>query len=213
MQLGIPEAWHIGDAKADELAKLAARMVDVPSDLLEQHLQHRAAAERVATTVAAIQLRRLQARTRTEDGGAVKERRRQPPEKRSRPLTVRGAGAGLAAGPVRAGDFLQMRPGAWPEAAAIREAQADAAPTAGLHNLVAQAPWPPQGSCVAVNGRLVGLCSCTVCGKRASDSSRAVELARKPCQAAGWLGELGPHDLQEQAAGFTCSRCGLQTTA
>ena len=107
-----------------------------------------------------------------------------------------------------------MRPGAWPEAAAIREAvQADAAPTAGLHNLVAQAPWPPQGSCVAVNGRLVGLWSCTVCGKRASDSSRAAELARKPCQAAGWLGELGPHDLQEQAAGFTCSRCGLQTTA
>jgi ribonuclease HI len=107
MQLGIPEAWHIGNAKADELAKLAARMVDMPSDLLEQHLQHRAAAERVATTVAAIQLRRLQARTRTEDGGAVKERRRQPPglpwriraqgKKRSRPLTARGAGAGLAA--------------------------------------------------------------------------------------------------------------------
>ena len=74
MQLGIPDAWHIGNGKADESAKLAARMVDMPSDLLAQHVQHRAAAERVASTVAAIQLRRLQARTRTDDGGALKER-------------------------------------------------------------------------------------------------------------------------------------------
>ena len=116
MQLGTPEAWHIGNAKADESAKLAA------SDLLEQHVQHRAAAERVASTVAAIQLRRLQARTRTDDGGALKERRRVPPglpwrvraqgKKRSRPHTAGATGVGPAAGPVRAGDLLQMQPGA-----------------------------------------------------------------------------------------------------
>ena len=76
LQLGIPEAWHIGNQKADEFAKLAARMVDVPSDLLAQHVLHGQSAERVASTVAAIQLRRLQARIRTDDGGAVKERRR-----------------------------------------------------------------------------------------------------------------------------------------
>ena len=196
MQLGIPEAWRIGNGKTDESAKLAARMVEMPSDLLAQHVQHRAAAERVASTVAAIQLRRLQARTRTDDGGALKERRRAPPglpwqvraqgKKRSRPHTAGATGVGPAAAPVRAGDLLQMQPGAWPAAAAICEAvQDDVAPAAGLHNLVAQGPWPPQGSCVAVNGRLAGLWSCTVCGKRAADSSRAVELARKPCHAAG----------------------------
>ena len=107
-----------------------------------------------------------------------------------------------------------MKPGAWPAAAVIRGAvQDDVAPAAGLHNLVVQGPWPPQGSCGAVNGRLAGLWSRTVCGKRAADSSRAVALARKPCQAAGWLAEPAVHDLQEQAGAFRCSRCGLQTTA
>jgi hypothetical protein len=37
LQLGIPEAWHIGNAKADEFAKMAARMVDLPGELLVQH--------------------------------------------------------------------------------------------------------------------------------------------------------------------------------
>ena len=37
LQLGIPEAWHIGNGKADEFAKVAARMVDLPDELLVQH--------------------------------------------------------------------------------------------------------------------------------------------------------------------------------
>jgi hypothetical protein len=214
----------VGNSKADEFAKMAARMVDVPGVLLKQHVQHSQLAERVASTVAAIQLRRLQARPRTDDGGAVKERRRELPglpwrirakgTKRSRPHTAGITGAGPAVGPFRAGDFLQMQPGAWPAAAVVLAAvQDDVAPADGLHNLVAQGPWPPQGSCRAVNGRLAGLWSCTVCGKRAADSSRAVELARKLCRAAGWLAEAAMHDLQEQAGALRCSRCGLHTTA
>ena len=57
LQLGILEARHIGKQKADEFAKLAARMVDAPGDLLALHVLHSQSAERVASTVAAIQLR------------------------------------------------------------------------------------------------------------------------------------------------------------
>ena len=129
LQLGIPEAWHIGNGKADEFAKMAARMVDLPDELLVQHCQHSQRAERVASTVAAIQLRRLQARIRTEDGGALKERRRVLPglpwrlrakgTKRGRPPTGELAVGGPVLPPSCAGDLLQIKPGAWPAAAAV----------------------------------------------------------------------------------------------
>ena len=134
--------------------------------------------------------------------------------KRGRPPTGELAVGGPVLRPICAGDLLQMKPGAWPAAAAVWAAvQEDAAPADGLHNLVVQGPWPPQGSCRAVNGRLAGPWSCTACGKRAADSSRAVELARKPCRAAGWQAEAATHDLQEFEGVLRCSRCGLQTTA
>ena len=72
LRLGISENWRIGNDKADELAKQAAGWVDLPEHLMQQHLRHSCCAERFADTVATIQLRRLQARTRTEDGGAAK---------------------------------------------------------------------------------------------------------------------------------------------
>ena len=76
---GYPTAWHAGNDKADEAAKKAALAHDVPLQLLTRWRQHVEQAERAASTVAAIQLARLQARTRTAEGGAVKERSRQPP--------------------------------------------------------------------------------------------------------------------------------------
>ena len=69
---GYPPAWHEGNGKADEVAKQAALAHDVPPLLLARWLQHVELAERAASTVAAIQLARLQARTRTAEGGAVK---------------------------------------------------------------------------------------------------------------------------------------------
>jgi hypothetical protein len=222
--LGISEVWRVGNDKADSLAKQAAGWVDLPEGLMQQHRRHCDPAERIAGTVAAIQLRRLQARSRTEAGGAVKERVRVLPGlprrlraqgvKRARQQPEVGHNAGQAAGPLVAGHFLQMKPAERPGPALIREVvQCGEPPVAGVHRLVVQGPWPIPGSGVAVNGRLAGLWSCTTCGKRAADSSRAVQLARSPCQAAGWRAEPAAHDLQEYEGGVRCSRCWLRTSA
>ena len=77
--LGVPRHWRAGNAEADERAKAAARQQDVPEELLQQYRVHAQQAERVANTVAAIQLRRLRARPRTAEGAAIKERLRQAP--------------------------------------------------------------------------------------------------------------------------------------
>ena len=69
---GYPAAWHEGNARADTAAKAEALAQDVPQQLLGRFRQHEEQAERVANTVAAIQLARLQARVRTADGSAVK---------------------------------------------------------------------------------------------------------------------------------------------
>ncbi len=68
MRLGISESWHVGNGKAEGLAKLAARQRDLPQDLLHQHRDHGQLAERVAATVAAIQVRRLQKERRSRSG-------------------------------------------------------------------------------------------------------------------------------------------------
>ena len=191
---------------------------------MQQHLHHSSRAERAAGTVAAIQLRRLQARTRTEEGGAAKERRRVQPglpwrlrargAKRARPMAAEGQAPVAAVQPLVAGDLLQMKPGRWPSPTAVRSAVQDAGPpVAGLHHLVVQGPWPVPGSCKAVNGRMAGQWSCTGCGRRAGDSSRAGALARTPCGAAVWAAQAAVHELHELDGVFRCSRCGLHTTA
>ena len=70
---------------------------------MEQHQRHSCCTERVANTVAAIQLRRLQARTRTEDGGAAKERLRVQP---GLPWRLRAKGAKRARPPPEEVQFL-----------------------------------------------------------------------------------------------------------
>jgi len=77
--LGISEEWRVGNERADQVAKDAARWVDLPDKLLQQYQRRRDLAERVAGTVGAIQLQRLRARIRTADGGAAKVRARVVP--------------------------------------------------------------------------------------------------------------------------------------
>ena len=153
---GSPPAWHLGrvahrQRQADEVAKQAAGWIDLPEHLMQQHLQHSSRAERAAGTVAAIQLRRFQARTRTEEGGAAEERRRVQPgvpwrlrargAKRARPMAAEGQAPVAALQPLAAGDLLQMKPGSWPSPTAVRSAVQDAGlPVAGLHHLVLQGP-------------------------------------------------------------------------
>ena len=69
---GYPAAWHEGNAKADDAAKAVALARDVPGAVLAAYRRHKEAAEQVASTVAAIQLFRLQTRPRTVEGGAIK---------------------------------------------------------------------------------------------------------------------------------------------
>ena len=171
---------------------------------MQQHVQHRSRADRVAGTVAEIQLRRLQARTRTEEGGAAKERVRTQPglpwrlrakgAKRARPAEVAVRADAAAVQPPAASDLLQMQPGKWPPLASVWSAVQNAGPPAeGLHHLVVPGPWPAPGSGKAVNGRLAGKWVCTGCGRRAGDSSRAVALARTPCGAAVWEARAAFH--------------------
>ena len=102
-QAGYPAAWHEGNARADAGAKAVALARDVPGTVLAAYRRQRETAEQAAGTIAAIQLSRLQARTRTPEGGAVKERRRKAPalprrlrpqgQKRKRPSTGAALGA------------------------------------------------------------------------------------------------------------------------
>ena len=68
-----------------------------------------------------------------------------------------------------------------------------AEPEAGFHQLAAAGPWPNAGTLQAKHGRLVWQWQCGRCQAKASDSSRALALLRKPCRGAG----------------PTCSRCDL----
>ena len=138
--------------------------------------------ERVAATVAAIQLRRLQARPRTAEGAAVKERQRLAlglplrlrarGSKRRQQQPAAAAEAALEGQPAcRAADMLQRKPGAWPVGEMVRAAVLeDAAVADGVHELRPLGPWPPEGTGIAVNGRHAGLWVCSSCGKRAPDT-------------------------------------------
>ena len=125
-RLGIPEAWHKGNGEADERAKQIARERDVPAVLLASHAQNLETAERVARTVAAIQLKRLQGRRQLACGAAVKERVRRLPglpwRLRAKGVKRRKPGAGAAAEQQEgfsAGDLLQVKPGNWPALEAV----------------------------------------------------------------------------------------------
>ena len=106
---------------------------------------------------------------------------------------------------------MQVKPGRWPEAEDVRAAVlADGSTVPAVHDLRPVGPWPPLGSGQARNGRLAGLWTCSRCPKQAFDSSRAVELARKPCEQADWQSTAAPHDLLEVAGAWSCRRCKLE---
>ena len=83
-------------------------------------------------------------------------------------------------------------------------------PAEGLHQLAPAGPWPNSGTLQAKNGRIVWQWQCGRCQARASDSSRALALLRKPCRAGLGIGlERAPHDWADAGAGPTCRRCNL----
>ena len=216
-RLGIPEAWHKGNGEADERAKQIARERDVPAVLLASHAQNLETAERVARTVAAIQLKRLQGRRQLACGAAVKERVRRLPglpwRLRAKGVKRRKPGAGAAAEQQEgfsAGDLLQVKPGNWPALEAVLDlVQNDPCTVPEVHDLRPVGPWPLAGTCESRNGRLGGLWVCNRCPKQASDSSRVVAAVMTRCGPTPWLGTSGPHEVQEDAGAWSCKRCRL----
>ena len=218
---GWPAGWHAGNDEADKAAKAAARSKELPAALLASHRQHLELASRVSRTVAAIQLKRLKGRARTAMGSAAKERVRKQPglPRRLRARGVKRARPAASAGalPVQglvvrgAGDLLQLKAGEWPEDELVQTAVLEDAPCAeGVHDMRPLGPWPLAGSGAVKDGRLAGLWLCGRCGKRASDTSRVVELAKKPCLQAVWSGTPARHELVPlDSGGSKCSRCGL----
>lgn len=81
-------------------------------------------------------------------------------------------------------------------------------PLAGIHHLQPVGPWPAAGTVPAKNGRLPWSWVCSRCGGKASDSSRVLEVLRKPCGNPGVKIERDKH-VWSDAAEPTCSRCGL----
>jgi hypothetical protein len=228
---GYPPAWHEGNAKADAAAKAVALAHDVPPQLLGHFRRHTEQAERVASTVAAIQLARLRARTRTADGGAVKERSRQTAAlpRRLRPKGLkrkRPAAATAAQQPAAAGGAAAAAAGAAVVLPCERLFQAKAqdlpsregameavflseAPEEGIHDLRPLGPWPLPGTVPPKNGRVPGPWGCSRCGRTAGDTSRAKELARKPCGGAAWVATPATHALEPDGGHWRCSRCML----
>ena len=92
------------------------------------------------------------------------------------------------------------------QAGALLEA-AVAAP--GFHDMWPARPWPPPGSCKAVNGRLMWPWACRACGVKAGDTSRASVAARKPCGAVQWEATMETHEVVQLGVdAYMCSRCG-----
>ena len=231
-QAGYPAAWHEGNAKADEVAKKVAIACDVPGAVLAAYRRHKEAAEQVAGTIAAIQLARLQARTRTAEGGAVKERRRRQPAlpRRLRPQVGKrkrlsaqaaderraGGSGGVAAGVGESvlppcGRLGQAKECELPSRQdAMEIVFRSQAPAEGLHDLRPVGPWPLPGTVPSRNGRVPWTWACLRCGRSAGDSSRAKELARKPCGGAEWQLAAAKHVLELDGTLWRCSRCLLQ---
>ena len=227
---GYPAAWHEGNARADTAAKAEALAQDVPAQLLGRHRQHEEQAMRVACTVAAIQLARLQGRVRTADGSAVKERVRRAPalprrlrprgEKRRRPAATAAstqpaaaAAAAAAAGAAAAlpcERLLQAKVQEMPTREGAMEAIfRSGAPEEGIHDLRPLGPWPLPGSVPPKDGRVPGLWGCTRCSRSAGNTSRAKELVRQPCSGADWTTAPALHTLVQDGERWRCSRCLL----
>jgi hypothetical protein len=221
---GYPVAWHEGDAMADAAAKAEALVQDAPQQLLGSFRQREELAERVASTVAAIQLARLQARVRTADGSADKERVRRAPalprrlrpqgQKRKRPAaggaSIQPLAAGAAGAALSSGRLLQAKVQELPSRdVAMQAVFCSGAPAVGIHDLRPLGPWPLAGTVPPKDGRVPGVWSCTLCSRSAGNTSRAKVLARQPCSGAAWAATPAVHCLELDGEHWRCSRCWL----
>ena len=163
---------------------------------MQRHLQHRSRADRVAGTVAEIQLRRLQARTRTEEGGAAKERVRTQP---GLPWRLRAKGAKRA----KPAEIACGASGCCSSAAPCgQRPTADA--TGQMAALGIGLECRPR--CGAT-----GRGAAPACGAGALAGTRLVQgRQRSPCWEMGlhWMRQAGRRQLQGRCPGSHTLRCG-----
>ena len=82
---------------------------------------------------------------------------------------------------------------------------------AGIHDMQAEAgPGGPAGWAKNAAGTLVCKWACARCGKKAGNSSRLMELLRKPCGelVAHCVWDKVNHDTGLAADRVVCKRCG-----
>ena len=204
-----------GNGLADGVAKRVAVLGGPPAALVAARTLERLRNEAVLRSVGTVLLQRLKARPRTKDDVAIKSckraapalPRRLRPAKRARTVVV----LEQAAAP-QLSDLLNWRARALCTAEQARELVWHAPdPAAGLHHLLPVGPWPAAGMQQARNGRLCWVWQCGRCPSRASDSSRALELLRKPCRGGqAVVQSRQKHDFGAAGNLPSCVRCGLQ---
>ena len=148
----------------------------------------------------------MKERCRPEPG--LPRRLRPKGTKRKRPATGdAGQPPGLE---ISAERMLQVKPQDLPSCEdAWRSVVHDADTEEGIHDLRPVGPWRAAGTVPPKNGRVPGAWGCSRCGRGASDTSRAGELAKKPCSGAAWETVQATHQLEMQGEQWQCSRCWL----
>ena len=211
---GLSLADWTGNGVADSLAKWAADCGGPPLELAVARTVQKQLNERVLQAAGNVLLRRLQARLCGVEGSAIKAVKRKTPalprrlhkEKRPRHMVAEQPRPA-----VLLGDLLHWRIRAHCSPEQARElVWHTAEPVAELHRLMPVGPWPAVASQKAVNGRLCWLWHCARCPARASDSSRALDLLRRPCGgAARFSAQRAKHMWEGDPVAPTCSRCKL----
>jgi hypothetical protein len=214
---GYPEQVRLGNEAADREAKRWGACGLAPRALVSCVQQARDRARGVAEVVAEVQLSRLKQRLRTNAGQAVKSRKRKAPAGLQR-LRAPGAKRVCTRRPenrhMNLKDLLMPSARAGISAAAAGELLVAAEPAGGFHDLWPVGPWPAPGTRAAANGRLRWPWTCRRCNATASDSSRAVVLARALCGQPEWTARQSLHQVVQLGADvYECRRCGRKGDA
>ncbi len=209
-----PEDWA-GNGLADAVAKWAARQSSPPAHLVEQRASERGRNEQLLRVAGQVLLERLKLRPRLQTGAALKVRKRQQPALPRRlrePKRRRQEAPKVSEVECVIEDLVHQAK----RAVCSREVAHDMAwfcppPVNGIHHLQPLGPWPAAGTVEAKNGRLPGCWVCSKCGAKASDSSRVLEVLRKPCGQVVASMERAKHEWSDSAEP-RCGRCGLICT-
>ncbi len=195
---GVPRlAWAM-NAAADRKAKEAAQAASPPQEILAKHWRHVEAEQAMQRIIAKAQVTHLAERARRKGTEvAVKARKRKAPKGPEGPARKRPAKAtnGDEDRQVLIEQWRVRPSRRWP----------------GAHHLVlVQQCRPERGQIPKRPGGAIKMTfECARCGKRADDTSRALALMRKKCQAQCNF-QQGKHEVQVEGRRERCRWCGTE---